>query len=565
MQASLMVVLLVAGAGAGSASSLTTVAGTGQPGYSGDGGPATRACLNGPFHCDFDRQGNLYIADALNHCVRKVDAKTGMITTVAGCGREGYSGDGGPATQATMNEPYALAVSEHGDLYIVDRLNAVIRRVDGRTGRISTVAGSGNKGVLGDGGPAKSARLQEPNDCVLDGKDGLLVADVSDWRVRRVDLRSGIITTFAGIGRRRLAARTAIGDGGSAAAATLAGPRAVCIDGQGNTFICEREGNAVRKVNAAGTITTIAGTGVRGYTGDGGEARRATFNEPKGIRCDHQGNIYLVDAENSAIRRIDARTNIVTTVAGGHRGADGDGGPPTRAGLAQPHGCTIGPDAAAYIADTLNHRVRKFMPPDGFDGLALIFEDDFAHGAGHWQPTDPKAWKVVKTEHGPAYSLFQQSDYKPPYRSPFNFSLVKDLYVGDFVLDAQVKSTTKDYPHRDMCVIFGYQNASRFYYVHLGKRTDEHANQIFIVREAPRQKISTKTTPGTNWDDGWHHLRIRRTVSDGKIEVYFDNMQEPVMTAADRTFVWGQIGLGSFDDTGDWTDVKLHGNQAARR
>lgn len=152
------------------------------------------------------------------------------------------------------------------------------------------------------------------------------------------------------------------GDGGKATQAVIVGARAVCVDGKGNTYLCEREGNAIRKVDAQGIITTIAGTGEKGYTGDGGDARRATFNGPKGIRCDRQGNIYVVDTENHAIRRIDVATQIVTTVAGGHKGADGDGGDATQAGLDRPHGCVIDADGSIYIADSSNHRVRKVTP-----------------------------------------------------------------------------------------------------------------------------------------------------------------------------------------------------------
>src|SRR6516165_3919994 len=157
---------------------ITNFAGTGKPGYSGDGGKATDAQLNQPFHCAFDKRGNLYIAEAFNHCIRKIDAETGVISTVAGCGKKGYEGDGGAATKATMNEPYALAISDNGDLYIVDRLNAVIRRVDGQTGVISTVAGTSKPGYSRDGGKGTDAQLREPNDCSLDGNDGLLIADV---------------------------------------------------------------------------------------------------------------------------------------------------------------------------------------------------------------------------------------------------------------------------------------------------------------------------------------------------------------------------------------------------
>jgi hypothetical protein len=194
----------------------------------------------------------------------------------------------------------------------------------------------------------------------------------------------------------------------------------------------------------------------------------------------------------------------------------------------------------------------------------LLFQDDFRKGADHWQPTDAAAWKVIDADKGKAYSQFRQSKYKPPHRSPLNFALVKDLVVGDVVLEARARSTTKDYPHRDMCPFFGYQDAAHFYYVHLGKKTDDHANQIFIVNGAARKKISTKTSDGTPWTDDWHHLKVVRRVADGGIEVYFDDMKTPVMTAADKTFLWGQVGVGSFDDTGDWTDVKVYGRRAEK-
>lgn len=339
---------------------IESVAGTGKPGYSGDGGKAAQAQLNQPFHCDLDAAGNLYIAEAGNHCIRKVEAKTGTLTTVAGSGAKGFSGDDGPAAKATMNEPYAVNVDTNGDLYIVDRLNAVIRKVDGKSGTIGTVAGTGKKGSSGDGGKATEAMLREPNDCCLDGKGGLLIADVADWRIRRLDLKSGIISTFAGTGRPKgKPERSAIGDGGPADKAVIVGARAVCVDGKGNTFICEREGNAIRKVDDKGTITTIAGTGAAGYGGDGGEAKKATFNGPKAIRCDRQGNLFVVDTENHAIRRIDAKSNVVTTVAGGRKGPGGDGGPAAKAGLDRPHGCVVDDKGAIYIADSNNERVRR--------------------------------------------------------------------------------------------------------------------------------------------------------------------------------------------------------------
>jgi hypothetical protein len=189
--------------------------------------------------------------------------------------------------------------------------------------------------------------------------------------------------------------------------------------------------------------------------------------------------------------------------------------------------------------------------------LPLVLGETFDAGADRWQPTDAAAWKVVDTPEGKAYSLFQQSKYQPPFRSPVNFALAKDLVVSDFVLEARVQSTVRDYNHRDVVLVFGYQDPAHFYYVHFGKQTDDHANQIFIVNGAARAKISTKTTGGTPWTDEWHRLKVSRTVTDGAMEVFFDDMSTPAMTARDTTFVWGQLGIGSFDDTANFDDVTV--------
>jgi len=192
----------------------------------------------------------------------------------------------------------------------------------------------------------------------------------------------------------------------------------------------------------------------------------------------------------------------------------------------------------------------------------LVAAELFEQGADAWEPTDAAAWKIVdgRENNGKAYALFQQSKYKPPHRSPFNISRLKNVTVTDFRLEADVLSTSREYPHRSMTMIFGYQDPAHFYYVHFGKKTDDHANQIFIVNDAPRVKISTKTTDGTNWDDAWHHVKIERNVESGDIKIFFDDMNEPVMTAVDKTFTWGQIGVGSFDDVGVYDNVKLWGN-----
>lgn len=191
--------------------------------------------------------------------------------------------------------------------------------------------------------------------------------------------------------------------------------------------------------------------------------------------------------------------------------------------------------------------------------LPLLFSEDFETGAERWQPTDAKAWKLIDSAKGKAYSHFQASKFTPPYRSPFNFSLVKDVVVTDFAFQARVLSTKPDYNHRDMCLVFGYQDPAHFYYVHFGKKTDDHANQIFIVNGAPRTKISTKTSAGTDWDDKWHDVKIVRNSESGQIDVFFDDLTTPVMQATDKSFTWGQVGIGSFDDVGDWDDVKLWG------
>ena len=332
---------------------ISTVAGTGQRGYAGDGGAAAAALMSEPFMCAFDTAGNLYVAEAMNHCVRRVDRDSGVIVTIAGTGAQGYSGDGGPATEATFNQPYSLQVDVNGDVYVVDRLNYVIRKIDATTGTIATVAGNGEQAYGGDGGPAIHAKFREPNDCYLDGRRGLLIADVQDQRIRRVDLDSGIITTFAGNG-----AKERRGDGLPATEASILGARAVCTDGAGITYIAEREGNGIRKVDANGTLSTVAGTGEFGYAGDGGPAIAATWGGPKAIRCDPAGNLLVVDTENHAIRRIDASTGIVTTIAGGRLGGEGDGGPADQAGMDRPHGCEVDAAGNIYIADSNNHRVR---------------------------------------------------------------------------------------------------------------------------------------------------------------------------------------------------------------
>src|SRR3954447_24539356 len=324
---------------------ITTAIGTGEKGFSGDGGKASEARLNGPFDIAFDGAGNLYFSDTFNHRIRRVEAATGIITTVAGNGAAGFSGDSGPATEAALNEPYGVVVDRAGNIYTADRLNRRVRRIDRGSGIITTLAGTGEAAYSGDGGKAAQAGLAEPNGLAFDpGETRLFIADVADHRVRVVDLASGVIDTFAGTGIAEHG-----GDGSPAREARIFGARAVKVAPDGTVYILERQGSSLRAVDpATGLIQTIAGTTGRGYSGDGGPAVAAVFDAPKEMALDRDGSLLIVDTENHAIRRIDRAGGIVTTVAGGHRGGEGDGGLATEAGLDRPHGAIVGPSGTIH-------------------------------------------------------------------------------------------------------------------------------------------------------------------------------------------------------------------------
>ncbi len=327
---------------------VSTVAGTGEKGYSGDGGPATQALLNNPFDLAFDPGGSLCFSDTYNHCIRRIDARTGVISTIAGNGESGFSGDGGPATQARMNQPYGIVIDSAGNIYVADRLNGRVRRIDGATGVITTLAGDGSGKFSGDGARSDRAGLAEPNGLALDRQHRrLFIADVADHRVRVIDLVSGVITTFAGTGEARHD-----GDGGPATSAGVFGARAVALAPDDALYILERQGSSLRRVRD-GVIETVAGTGARGYAGDDHDARYAVFDAPKEMAIDHAGNVFIVDTENHVIRLIDAQSWIVRTIAG-----NGKAGPD---GLARPHGAVVGADGAIYIGDSENHRVQKLV------------------------------------------------------------------------------------------------------------------------------------------------------------------------------------------------------------
>ncbi len=331
---------------------ISTVAGTGAQGCAGDGGRATEALLNNPFDLAFDPAGNLIFSDTYNHRICKIDARTEVISTVAGCGEKGFGGDGGPAIKAHLNQPYGVVVDGSGRIFFADRLNGRVRVVS-PDGVITTLTGDGSGKYSGDGGPAAIAGLAEPNGLAL--KDGrLYITDVADHRVRVVDLTTGTIAAFAGTGVAR-----DDGDGGPAIQAGTFGARAVAFAPNGSLYLMERQGSCIRKIED-GVIQTVAGTGERGYSGDGGDARKAVFDAPKEMAVAPNGDIFVVDTENHAIRLIDAASWTVRTIAGtGKAGPTGDGGPATLAGLARPHGAVVAADGSVYIGDSENHRVRK--------------------------------------------------------------------------------------------------------------------------------------------------------------------------------------------------------------
>jgi len=338
---------------------LTTVAGNGAAGYAGDGGPAVEATLNNPFDVVFDSQGRLIFTDTFGQRIRRIDMANGIIETIAGSGGEGYSGDGGPAVAATFNQPYGLAVDAADNIYTADRLNGVVRKIDTR-GNITTFAGSGQLSFSGDGGPADAAGMVEPNGLVFSADHSrLYIADVSDNRVRVVDMASGSISTFAGTGEA-----VHDGDGGPATAAGVFGARAVGIrPSDGAVYVMERQGSCIRLVTPDGNISTVSSTGETGYGGDGGAIADAIYDRPKEMTVDPAGNILVVDTENHAIRFLDWTSNRITTVAGnGVLGPAEEGAIATATSLARPHVVAVGPDGAFYIGDTENNQIQRVGP-----------------------------------------------------------------------------------------------------------------------------------------------------------------------------------------------------------
>ena len=347
---------------------IDTIAGTGNSGYTGDNGPAVEARLDKPQGVFVDSSENIYIADTENHVIRKVDATTREITTVAGNGSHGYSGDNGPATQAQLDKPSAVFVDALENIYIADTENHVIRKVDGETGIITTVAGNGSGGYSGDTFQATLASLKKPLGVFVDSSNNIYIADTENHVIRKVDGGTNIITTVAGDGDHGY-----LGDDGPATSAKLDKPSGVVVDSLGNIYIADTENHRIRMVyDDAGTmtITTVAGNGSGDYSGDGDQAILASLKKPKTVWLDEIGNLLIADTENSRIRKVSVTTKDITTAAGnGSEGYSGDYGLAIDASLKKPQGvCAYESPAPAYlfIADPSNYRIRKVDLKEGF-------------------------------------------------------------------------------------------------------------------------------------------------------------------------------------------------------
>ncbi|MCB1231963.1 MAG: prolyl oligopeptidase family serine peptidase [Verrucomicrobiae bacterium] len=345
------------------AAEISTVAGTGEKAFSGDGGPGTEAKLDNPFGVVVGPEGDIYFCDTGNQCIRKISRKSGTITTVVGQGgKKGYSGDGGPPTESLCFEPYEVRFHPSGDLYWVEMQNNVVRKLDARTNTVHTVAGTGEKGFGGDGGPAVKAKLDRPHSIQFDAEgENLFICDISNHRIRRVNLESGTIDTWCGNGKA-----AATPDGADVSPDTpLKGPRALDVAPNGDLWLALREGNQVYRIDMkAKTLHHVAGTGKKGFDGNGGPAKDATLSGPKGVAISPDGNlVYLADTESHSIRAIDLRNDPPTLelIAGtGKKGNGPDSPDPLKCEMARNHGVGIDPVTGdLYIGDSESHKVRR--------------------------------------------------------------------------------------------------------------------------------------------------------------------------------------------------------------
>src|ERR1700674_511605 len=307
--------------------SVTTLIGTGTPGYSD-------SQVNNPYGLVIGPDGALYFCDLDNQRIRRLDLATKRLTTVAGNGQKGYRGDGGAAVDASLNMPHEVRFDAKGDMYIAERDNHVIRKVDMKTGVISTVAGTGAPGFSGDGGLGTKAQLRQPHSLLFDRDGTLLICDIGNQRIRRLHVDTGLIETYAGTGEA-----AATPEGAPVRGTPLKGPRTLAMAGNGDLYLALREGNAIYRIDAkTQTLHRVAGTGQQGYSGDGGPALNATLGGPKGLAYDGGENLYLADTENHAIRRVSLKTGIISTVLGTGVRGDGPETNPLACKLSRPHG-----------------------------------------------------------------------------------------------------------------------------------------------------------------------------------------------------------------------------------
>jgi sugar lactone lactonase YvrE len=326
--------------------SVSTLIGTGSPGYSDRE-------VNNPYGLVIGRDRGLYFCDLDNQRIRRLDLRTHRTTTIAGNGQKAYSGDGGSAASASLNMPHEIQFDTAGNLYIAERDNHVVRKVDAKTGMISTFAGTGSPGFSGDGGSATRAQLRQPHSIAVDPKGRLLICDIGNHRIRQVDFSTGTIDTFGGTGERQPTR-----DGASVKSTPLNGPRTIAIDRSGDVYLALREGNAIYRIAPdTATVHHVAGTGEQGYSGDDGPARVARLRGPKGLAY-ARGNLYVADTENHVVRRIELKTNIITTVLGTGQRGDGPEPDPLRCALARPHGVFVDAAGVLYVGDSEAHRIR---------------------------------------------------------------------------------------------------------------------------------------------------------------------------------------------------------------
>ena len=333
---------------------ISTIAGTGERGMSGDGGPATAAVLQRPTSVALDSKGNLYIADEQNRRVRRV-TPDGIISTVVGTGKTTWQDKELPATETNLSKAYGIAIDHKDNLYVLSRQHSKIFRV-GADGMARWIAGTGKTGFSGDGGKATSAQISFPAHLVADKAGNLFLADTGNNRIRKIT-PEGVITTIAGTGDLGYG-----GDGGPATEAVLGAPSAIDLDAEGNLYIADFYNHRVRKIGTDGIIHTIAGTGTSGYNGDGGKATLAQIGDPCGVVVDESGFVYIGDQANLRVRVVTPAGTIHTVAGTGERGLTGDGGPAEQAQISHPHVLALGKDGSLYVPDHLNAVVRKLTP-----------------------------------------------------------------------------------------------------------------------------------------------------------------------------------------------------------